>query len=895
MGTATTGRERGQKLRFLVRGLVVIGAIALVVFGVAWLFLSSPFLSSARSAMAAQILSEKIGQDVSIKGDLRVGLGPQLEVSATEVVLPARSLEGTDFAKIDTLGFQLSARDLTKGKLSVSNVVVDGVHLKLISTQEGETSWRANSGPTDKDTSPRSGTPVAISDLLADPQLNINNISVLYQSAQNGMDLDLRIPDLTLTSGNGTAAASATGNGTLNGEAFDLQLLFPKEEPFQLRADFDHVSITANEVETASGLTVETKAEINQFGQLLDILKLNRVLEGSGQVGATFKSSEGIARVDDLDVGVQLDGGQSLELTGQIGEIGNPADVSLTTKIRLYPKGEDPAPAQSRYDLKLIAVDMVMDSVPGQVPQRQMVIQTNGFTLDTAGEGPPPVKFSEVSRTPDGTLRVGNVNLRIGDPSNPFVILNGSVGDALRLQEVSAEGLLDIPASSLISPELLGADDQLGRFSGEFSLTGGIDQLTLSDLDGRTSETEIWSLNVDGSVKNVLKFENLDLGIEVGVPSGADLLQALSLDPVDTGQAGFSINLSSDGADWNAEADITVADSELLFSATLDDATSDPVMKGQIESDLIRIDQIRSIVLATAQLRKLGLSDEDSVDEATDTSDAGPLRDVTLKPIGRSILLSGMNMDVDIDLRHIEGAEGISSLQSEVTLDESELKAGPLKFEYGGANFDVSGLLDLSNEDHLLNLTGQAGGWRLDDILHNLNFKKGASGTIYADFNVTGGIDSVKHFAQSMRGNATVSMRNGSIETQLLDLAGLGLLPWVFTKEKQKVAPIVCLRAPLSIASGNISTKQTTLETDQVQIVVFGAVDMNNKALDLNLQPRKIGEPLSRSPWPVTATGPLAKPKIKVKDGPKRLKRSDGADKMPSNRKLCVPDILQLQ
>jgi hypothetical protein len=146
-----------------------------------------------------------------------------------------------------------------------------------------------------------------------------------------------------------------------------------------------------------------------------------------------------------------------------------------------------------------------------------------------------------------------------------------------------------------------------------------------------------------------------------------------------------------------------------------------------------------------------------------------------------------------------------------------------------------------------------------------------------------------------MSGNATVTMRNGSIETQLLDLAGLGVLPWVFSKDKKKVAPIVCLRAPLSISNGSISTKQTTLETDQVQVVVFGGVSLNNKALDLNLQPRKIGEPLSRSPWPVTVKGPLAKPKIKVKDGPKRLKRSDGANKMPAKRKLCIPDILQLQ
>ena len=416
--------------------------------------------------------------------------------------------------------------------------------------------------------------------------------------------------------------------------------------------NFEQTSIVAEEVPQENGLQVATTVEIAELGQLLDILKLSRVLEGTGSIGATFTSVDGVARIDDLSVLAELDGGQSLSLTGQIGELGNPEDVSLTTRIRFYPEDEEPAPAASRYDLKLIAVDMVIDSVPGRVPQRQMVIKTNGFTLDTSGEGPPPIKFSELSRTPEGALKVGNINLRIGNPADPFIILNGSVDDALQLQGISAEGLMDIPASSLISPELLGPDDQLGRFSGDFHLNGDINQLSLTNLDGKTSDTEVWNLEVHGTVKNVLKFEDLDLAIDVAVPSGADLLEALSLERVETGQARLEINLVSEGTDWNASANVEVADSILQIMADLDDATSDPVLQGSIESDLIKIDQIRTIVQAAAQLRKIGGPEpEEKETKQEDEGGQGALRDVTLKPIGRSILLSGMDMDVDVDLR----------------------------------------------------------------------------------------------------------------------------------------------------------------------------------------------------------------------------------------------------
>ncbi len=887
-------------MRFVAKGFAVLGTVALILVCFAWLILSSSLFSSMRTAFIENLITKKLGQQVLIEDAVQIGIGKNLAVSAAGVRFPSPHMDSVDLAVIDTLKFDVSVMDLLKDRLALSNLAVSGVHLNLLTDEKGTSTWQGMLKQAGSPSNPSKSSDGLTSKLFSDQKIDLTDISVLYQNAQNGLDLDLKLSELALNGASASQDASAAGAGELNGEPYELQGIFPSDAPFHVLVEFEHISIAANQVPDVSGLEVKTAIEISELGQLQNLLKLNRVLEGTGSISATLKSDKEIARIDDVDVGFQLDGGQSLAVTGHIGELGNPADVSLVTRIRLYPEGGEPAPTEKRQDLKLIAVDMVIDSVPGQTPQRQMVIKTNGFTLDTSGEGPPPIAFSGISRTPNGALRVGNVNLRIGVPTNPIIILNGSIEDALQLQGISAEGVLDIPASSLISPDLLGPEDQLGKFSGIFHLNGDINQLSLTDLDGQTSETDIWSLNVHGTVSNVLKFENLDLGIEVNVPSGADLLQALSLEPVPTGPASFAVSLRSQGSDWNADADVSVADSVLEFSADLDDATTTPVLQGTIESDLIKIDQIRTIVLAAMQLRKLGNSDttEKGPEEAEtpqNSDAASPLRDVSLKPIGRSVLLSGLNMDVDIDLRQIEGAKGISSLQSELTLDDNDLRAGPLEFEYGGGHFHVNGHMDLNDDAHRLALSGKAGGWRLDDLLHTLNFQKGASGTLHADFDLSGGTESAKAFVRSMTGTATVSLYDGSIETQLLDLAGLGILPWVFSKEKQKVAPIVCLRAPFSVSNGNISTKKTTLETDQVQVVVFGGVDLTQKELDLSVQPRKIGDPLSRSPWPATIKGPMADPKIKVKDGPKRLKRSDGADQMPAKRQLCIPDILQLQ
>jgi hypothetical protein len=80
-----------------------------------------------------------------------------------------------------------------------------------------------------------------------------------------------------------------------------------------------------------------------------------------------------------------------------------------------------------------------------------------------------------------------------------------------------------------------------------------------------------------------------------------------------------------------------------------------------------------------------------------------------------------------------------------------------------------------------------------------------------------------------------------------------------------------------------------------VQLVAKAEVDLRKQTIYLEGRPRKIGQPLSRSPWPFTVSGPLSKPDVNLRSLPRRQWRSDGASEMPETRKLCVPDILQLR
>jgi hypothetical protein len=145
-----------------------------------------------------------------------------------------------------------------------------------------------------------------------------------------------------------------------------------------------------------------------------------------------------------------------------------------------------------------------------------------------------------------------------------------------------------------------------------------------------------------------------------------------------------------------------------------------------------------------------------------------------------------------------------------------------------------------------------------------------------------------------MSGEATVEMKNGRVSSSLIDLAGLGVLPWLFSAEMRRgYTDIVCMRAPLKISQGRVSTNAAVLETRRVQLVGSGSVDFRRDYVSFRADPRPVGQPLARSAWPFQVSGPLSAPTVKVAE--RRAWRAAEPLAMTANRVPCVPDVAQLK
>ncbi|WP_186766340.1 AsmA family protein [Phaeobacter marinintestinus] len=866
-----------------VREVVITTAIfAGVVLVLIWLLAFSRLFAEPRGFLAAQVLSERLAQKVSIDGGVNVSFDPGLHIVVRDLTISGDATSGAELAKVAQISFALDWRNLLRGNPRLSEIHIVGVRVEVLADSDGPADW----GVLGIGSSRQSNS---LQDIVTDHQIAFSDVGLLYKNAKNGVDLNLQMSSMVVAQGKEQAPWTLQGKGKLNGQALTVDGSFPIVQPFTVTAVFDQINLKIDGSPDpdgyASGVTAKLSVEIAKLAHLLDILKLKKSISGKGTVHAAYKSSGGKHSLDDVKVQLALDGGQSLDLSGDLGELGDLNNATLKVDISLYPPDALPAPAKLRRDLKLTGFEMDLTAQPGGVPLRTMKVQTNGFVLNTHGKGPPPITVSDIMITPDGLLDFGKVGLRIGPPGDYYLVFDGSISDALRLEGIAFDATLDLPMSVLLNAEQFKNAGELGKIVGGFHLSGTGKTLALSKLSAKTQGTDDVKLDVTAASGNVLSLSGISLDLSAEVPSGAKLLSALKLASVPTGDIKFDTKFSGDEQKWQSQTQFSVAQSNLDVSLAAETGKPNPHVDGQIVSDLIRLKDAKHVFTMAREV----------FPRRAKSKSGGIFSDVTLEPVTTQVLQSGLDMDVKIDLKKLEGVVGTSSVKTDFTLRREKAQLGPVKFEYDGGHFDVTGSVDLVKNPDIVAIKGSADGWNFGTILQELNVKQRGSGVLNANFDLAGAHKSVMGFVTSATGDILISMRDGRIHTRLLDLAGLGFFPWLFSDAHGKVAPIACLRGPLRFDHGHIAVKEAALETDKVQVVVTGDIDLDNETIDVTGEPRPIGKPLSRSPWPFVVSGPLKHPKLGLKKGPHRQHRADGKSTMPTHRKPCIADILQLR
>lgn len=918
--------------------VLFLGLVATAV-AAAWLVLSSSIFSDFRNSIAETVLSQQIGQPLVVRDDVRVGLGRIAHVYVSGVEIPSESIDGLNLAELKLLELEVNLVSLIRGELDIDNLSIDGLQVNVITQADGTTSWTPLQSPV---SGPMSGSDTAknkpvvadnnggIIGFLNDKTASFTKIGLRIDNQNSGFVFDFDLSNLNLDQLEGGQLVAVTSEGTVNDEPFAIKGNYPRGKPFttratfgELRLDFDGDPLSADQGGGFRGvLTLDT----GEFGEVLDILGLERVLEGNGRLSANLFGQSGLLQIADLQSTFAFEGGQLITVNGDVENLLRATGFDISVDARLHPEGKPPARAKELKDLQLTGFSAHIVSHGAALKFEDLLLTTNAFDQDLNQIG--PVSIGQIKRSETGQLSLLDVSLQAGPPDDPFVFAQGDFRDVLQLKGLEFDGRLTAPASLILRKQEKRQSAAFGRVNVDFSVTDAAGYISLSKLHAYTQDTRLWSLDVQSEIENVNDLDGLKFRLDLDVPDGAGFLTALGLAPVEVGA--LEITASADGQEQALATTASILAGDSRLSATLDTSKADgnSNVRGAISSESLNIGDLKNAVGWVVEILSLsktedggGNSTDDKVEEPlvlgnsddpetvaqtsdgkieeplvlgntndTDASDGKPTDLVDLAEI-----LANLDLEVGIDIEKITGQQGVTSVTSDFEIKESKARFGPLEFTYGAGYFNLSAAMDLAKSPELLNVSGATSGWDLGTILETAGLDIDAHGKLRGQFNITGNRKSVRTFINSMYGSATVSMSSGTIATSLLELAGLGVFPWLFSAElKQGYTDIVCVVAPVKIQSGKISSNAIVAETASVQMVIAGTVDWRNDTISMRAEPRPVGHPLARSAWPIDITGRLSKPKFKLNIGGSRSKRVDGADKMRTDRKPCTPDIRQL-
>jgi uncharacterized protein involved in outer membrane biogenesis len=879
---------KGNAMKRVILSLTA-GLLLLVLAGV--MLVSAPFLGQMRAHLVQSQL-DKAGGGVTISGPVSVRLGKVLHVRAEDITLDSPG-GGIHVAKAEA---DLFLSDLLHRRIAPTNTVITGASAALVRDEQGKLAGETAEGTAHKTGIAATPDPASVLAALAGQTIRLVDTRVRVEDRRSNFVFDAQLPTLVLQGDAEPGSATLQGKGTLNDQPLELAASISKGG--HLAATLKIGATVTSFKGAGGGLSGEISIESADLSQTLKILQLQPTLDGTASARAILtETADGDLSVTGIAATATLDSGQTARASGSIGNLRRMDEADIAIDIGLYPRGKEPPSARLIKDLRLMSVHLSLAGPLRGDTRRRMTIATNGFQINTADVGPAPVKVSGISRGPAGELVIGHISAEIGPVDAPWLTVDGRVGDVLNLSGLSMDGRVDFPMSAIVGADARKLPDDLGSIAGQVKVSGSIDGLALTDIGLATRDTALWSLQIAGSVASVLPIDGVKLTMDASFQTAA-MLSALGKEPIDLAPLDLHLTAASTETEGTVAGKLSMrmAKSEVIVDLSANNRGPGPVVKGSVTSPLIRLQDLSDGLRAVSEIFDDILGKAPGVANAKQSVSQNAVQNITIGLFDKNRLLRYGDVDIAIRFAEIAGTSAFKGIEANLVVGHGKASVGPLKFSFDGGHFDLLASIDTITAPSIVRLKGASKGLDLGEIMKVMRVKIPATGTIDAEFDISGNHDSVARFVDTLDGSTTLRMRNGTVATSLLDLAGLGIVPWLFSKDRrEKEATITCLRAPLTFRNGVVTTQDTVVETPDVQLVAYGTVNIPRRTLDVAGQPRPVGKPLSRSPWPFTLSGALTAPKVKVKTGPARLRRADGANKMPAKRVPCVPDILQLK
>jgi len=845
-----------SKRRFLIAipGLVLVFGAALLPF----LINTAPF-HRLRQHIAEAIIAELFSRVPTAVGnaDFNIGLTTRIRITDVRFGSPDQRQTGQeDVVKRLEMSVPLFGA-FTHGP--VSSFMLQGLTFEFNSAQSKEASDAVSLDRRDPEAE-LAGLVVWMLHSPAAESMSLRDLTITYRDEAAGWDEKFVIEELKSTKSTDGQRIHLEGAGSVNSAPMSLSGDYhnSRHDGAGDIGPFEMIMKVANTQSTVAGkvdlsgdiptIDAEFEGTATSLSQLAELYGLDVDFEGRGEATAKLTGQLDELVASDILLTVDIRGKFLLEIKGQIDDLNNLQGLSLNIDGKA-PKDQQASLKRTTFlDLDVVGFSGLIVGEFDAIRLDQFVIFSNSLSAEFSDIG--PISAARMAKSESGQLKIEGIHVLSGPEGRRTLDLTGRVRDALALDGIDLKGTFDLPSASALSLEGSGAREALGRLAGKLAISSADGEFTIETLEGEIKESELVQLSFGLVDPRAARLEEKAVRVELTIHDLTAFAAALDQEIGKVGAVGF-----------NGQFSLHELAPSLLGSVRVDRTLMVVDLRGSLEQGAPRLDgSVKSKRLYLDDLRGLfGLIRIGSTQdfEEVDVHDR---------------LEEAIRAKIDIDFASIAGAGAAANragqIKGTVTYRDGVFLLDPLKATYLGGVLTTNLRTNTKRSPYTHRLKGGVTKLPVGRLLRDMQAPQLVSGSLTLDYELAMSGNTAPDALKTMSGSVSGSIWSGAIETDLLDLSGLNLISWLKSSSKAKGrANLVCARIPVQLNNGLGSTRSMIIETNYVQVVAAGTIDIRRSRVDLRFQPRPKVRQMINIVSPFSVVGPLEHPTVKVEKG----------------------------
>jgi hypothetical protein len=878
-----------------MRRLVLV-AIAVVAALVAAEWLFEPLGTERQRALLERKLSDALGLQVSIRGDLHLELLRGLRLVATDVVvanLPERS--SPHLVEIGEVDLDLSALRLLRGIVEVNALYLLDTELHVEPDAEGRFGLAAD---VEALTEEPQRDPVA----LRVHELELERLQVFYTPRPGEPVVSARFARLSLRAEPLEGPLEVAAEGELDGGPFDLEArlgsldeLLEPTGPYPLRVEGRVLELelevegTVDEPRSLGGLDVAVSGSVPDLTVLSRGLDRDLPSTGPIRFSTRVTNAKGPFALADMRIATEQAEPIRAVLTGSIADVRELRGIDVTLDLNAEGAGLLPWPAERRLETFLsleadlvasdedgtlgvegelhasgrddsIAIDLVggQDDVSGfrEIDVRAGLRSSDLRVLARAAglQQPLPAIGPVVARgrirDRDGKLGVDDLDVRIGQRDDSWLELRGAIRDVVGQAGVTLEatfGAADLHHAQAFTEREL---PDIGPIRGTATLSDGDGSLGVERFTVKGGVPKKLHVELAGKFDDVRETDEITVDARLSARDLSLVGELFDADLPDIGPVEF-------------EGRVTGSNERLVSkgSARLDQTT----LKGEWSASFATGDRPRvwaRLASPRIRLRDVGIEPRDVTPDrprrAAQARDGFSAQDPL--PVEQ---LRVVDLDVELQAERITGREGFEAhdVKFGVGLEDGELVVRDFDADWRGGRLDSQLRVDSSTPDPVVALNFEATGLEVARLVSQFEREPVQAGFVDLSLGLSAEGRTLADFRSSLDGTAWLVIRDG-VATSRYAREFLRTLVRVSVPSLRvgEAVSVGCTVVDFGIEAGVATAETLVLASRDATIRGRGTVDIGRGLYDLRLEPRPHDPGLLSLAVAVDVTGPLNAP-----------------------------------